>query len=85
MARAGVEPTGGRLCGELALAGARMRTLRYKATTRSARWIHCLFSKWVRAKAKISAQKETSEEVSFCALARSRTWSTGTANRYFIH
>ena len=24
-------------------------------------------------------------EVKFCAPARSRTWSTGTANRYFIH
>ena len=28
----------------------RMRTLKYKATTRSARCNHCSFSKWVRAK-----------------------------------
>ena len=39
---------------------ARMRTLKFKATTRSARCNHGLFSKWVRAKASISSQNETS-------------------------
>jgi len=38
----------------------RMRTLKYKATTRSARCNHRLFSKWVRVKASISSQNETS-------------------------
>ena len=38
----------------------RMRTQKYKTTTRSARCNHCLFSKWVRAKASISSQNETS-------------------------
>ena len=33
-----------------------MRTQKYKATTRSARWNQCLFSKLVRAKANISSQ-----------------------------
>ena len=40
-----------------------MRTQKYKATTRSARWNHCLFSKWVRAKANISSQNETSSRL----------------------
>ena len=34
----------------------RMRTQKYKTTTRSARCNHCLFSKWVRAKASISSR-----------------------------
>jgi hypothetical protein len=33
-----------------------MRTQKYKATTRSARWDH-FFSKWVRAKVSISSQR----------------------------
>ena len=41
----------------------RMRTLKYKATTRSARCNHSLFSKWVRAKVNSSPQKLTSLEV----------------------
>jgi len=40
-----------------------MRTLKYKATTRSARCNHGLFSKWVRAKASISSHSDTSREV----------------------
>ena len=38
-----------------------MRTQKYKATTRSARWDH-FFSKWVRAKVNISSQIATSSE-----------------------
>jgi hypothetical protein len=38
-----------------------MRTQKYKATTRSARWDH-FFSKWVRAKVSISSQIATSSE-----------------------
>ena len=41
----------------------RMRTLRVRITTRSARHDHCPFSKWVRAKVSISAQNKTSDEV----------------------
>ena len=37
-----------------------MRTQKYKATTRSARCNHGLSSKWVRAKASMSSQNETS-------------------------
>ena len=40
-----------------------MRTRKYQATTRSARWNHCLSSKWVRAKASTSSQNETSSRL----------------------
>jgi hypothetical protein len=44
-----------------------MRTQKYKATTRSARCSYGLFSKWVRAKAIISSQNETSSRLNECA------------------
>jgi hypothetical protein len=44
-----------------------MRTQKYKATTRSARCSYGLFSKWVRAKASISSQNETSSRLKECA------------------
>ena len=63
VARAGVEPTGGRLCGELAPPRTRMRTWKYKTTVRSARCNHCPFSKWVRAKVSISAHNKKTAHV----------------------
>jgi hypothetical protein len=40
-----------------------MRTQKYRITTRSARCSYGLFSKWVRAKASISSQNETSSRL----------------------
>jgi len=57
-------------CG--ALAGTRMRTLRYRITTRSARCNHFeLRSKKIRAKDTMSPQIETS---CFVRSLRDRTW-----------
>ena len=60
----------------LALPRTRMRTQKYKATTRSARWIHCPFSKQVRAKVTMSPRVQNRAPLGAFFVRRGREIST---------